>query len=76
MRMSERPGTSDALASFTETWSDGMLALHIGPNLTCAEAEALAELLRVNGKDPDDLHHIWPAKHADPVVWPDTPETP
>jgi hypothetical protein len=61
---------ADALA---DVLTDNFLASHIGPQLRCQEAEAMADLLRSLGRDreadkflyahsdgddePDDLHH-------------------
>lgn len=38
-----------ALEQFLRVWSDGMLLEMLGPQLTCTEANVLADLLTVTG---------------------------
>jgi hypothetical protein len=60
------------VAEFTDTWADSMLALHVAPNLTCSEVDALSEMLSELGQpetaalwiechaekdEPDDTHY-------------------
>jgi hypothetical protein len=71
--MSDEIEKAVALQTFADTWSDGMLHLHIGSLLTCTEAEALAGALEAlgspegakslleshaEGDEPEDLHYV------------------
>lgn len=62
MVVTDSPGLRAALTSFVETFDDSRLAGHVGPHLTCPEAEVLATLLLEGGAA--DTGAMWLAQHA------------
>ncbi|AFV51210.1 hypothetical protein ST20ES_81 [Mycobacterium phage 20ES] len=62
----ERIGLSlpSALHQFKEVWGDGYLIGDIGPNLTCMEMEALADMLQAAGVPADRVEEMIDA-HAE-----------